>query len=65
MGTRKHTVGEIMRSIEHLRTMRLNGTSDFEEPETQGYLQALQDIEEKYDSGEYERLVSNGKGIQK
>ncbi len=36
--------------IQAVRDSKLNTTSDFEEPETMAYLQALQDVEEKFDS---------------
>ncbi len=39
-----------MRFIEHLRIMQMNTTSDIEDPKAQGYLQALQDIEEHFES---------------
>ncbi len=36
--------------IEAVRDSKLNTVDDFDDPETQAYLQALQDVEAKFDS---------------
>lgn len=50
MAKHEWTSGQVRRFIEHLRIMEMNRTDDIENPETQGYLRALQDIEEKFDT---------------
>ena len=43
------TSGKLRSAVEHLRVMEMNASENFEAPETQGYLRALQDVEEKFD----------------